>query len=255
MKLINKTPNPSGSYGNIQNCSLSRVPENMVLWPDELDTKLFFEYKGFIKPELGEVDVVVGQKTVFVETAVEEEGSEPVLTPVLQDVVEKWPCVMSYEGNQEAFDAWEAEHPTVVVDPVDEARSAKEKEMSDACNAAIVAGMDVETSVGTEHFSLQETDQINLNAALTAVQNGATGYPYHADGTLCRLFSAEEILAIAEAGTNHKLYHTTLCNHLLTWARRAETVEEIESITYSAENLPEDLAANMASIFAATASI
>lgn len=105
--------------------------------------------------------------------------------------------------------------------------------------------MDVETSQGLEHFSLQETDQINLTTATNAVQQGLTEYPYHADGQLCRMFTAEEILSIANAATKHKLYHTTLCNHLLTWVRRAETKEELDGIIYSEEVLPEDLAANM----------
>lgn len=83
-------------------------------------------------------------------------------------------------------------------------RASKETDISDACNAAIVAGMDVETSQGTEHFALQETDQINLTTALSAVQAGAAGYPYHADGQLCRMFMAEEIQAIAQASVRHQ---------------------------------------------------
>lgn len=137
--------------------------------------------------------------------------------------------------------------------PLDEIRADKLAELSDSCNAAITAGMDVETTKGAEHFSLQETDQINLTTALSAVQSGAAGYPYHADGQLCRLFTAEEIQAIAAASVRHKLYHTTLCNHLLTWARRAETKEELSGITYSADGLPDDLAANMAAVLAAAA--
>ena len=137
--------------------------------------------------------------------------------------------------------------------PLDEIRADKLAELSASCNAAITAGMDAETTKGTEHFSLQETDQINLTTALSAVQSGAAGYPYHADGQLCRLFTAAEIQAIAAASVKHKLYHTTLCNHLLTWARRAETKEELSGITYSAIGLPDDLAANMAAVLAAAA--
>ena len=137
--------------------------------------------------------------------------------------------------------------------PLDEIRADKLAELSTSCNAAITAGMDVETTQGTEHFSLQETDQINLTTALSAVQSGAAGYPYHADGQLCRLFTAAEIQAIAAASVKHKLYHTTLCNHLLTWARRAETKEELSGITYAADGMPEDLAANMAAVLAASA--
>lgn len=137
--------------------------------------------------------------------------------------------------------------------PLDEIRTEKLAELSAACNDAITAGMDVETTQGTEHFSLQETDQINLTTALSAVQSGSAGYPYHADGQLCRLFTAAEIQDIAAASVKHKLYHTTLCNHLLTWARRAVTAEELSGITYSAIGLPEDLAANMAAVLAASA--
>lgn len=122
-------------------------------------------------------------------------------------------------------------------------RAAKTAAMSAACNAAITAGMDVTTTQGTEHFSLQETDQINLTAAVTAVQQGAAGYPYHADGELCRMFTAAEIGAVGQASIAHKLYHTTYCNHLFAWIRRA-TAEELAGITYGAE-LPADLAASM----------
>lgn len=141
----------------------------------------------------------------------------------------------------EEIAAWEAEHPDPV--PLEDKRAAKTAAMSAACNAAITAGMDVTTTQGTEHFSLQETDQINLTAAVTAVQQGAASYPYHADGELCRMFTAAEIGAVGEASIAHKLYHTTYCNHLFAWIRRA-TASELAEITYGAE-LPEDLAASM----------
>lgn len=159
--------------------------------------------------------------------------------------------VTSCVWDEEAYQAWLAEQP----DPIEALRTAKEAELSAACNAAIVAGMDVETSQGTEHFSLQETDQINLTTAYNAVLSGATHYPYHADGALCRMFTAEEIKAISDASIQHKMYHTTLCNHLLTWARRAETEDELNRITYTAEGLPDDLAANMAQVLAAAQNV
>ena len=141
----------------------------------------------------------------------------------------------------------DAPEPTTVPD-LDTLRAAKLAELSDACNAAIVAGCDVTLTDGTvEHFALEETDQINLNAAYTACQQGAAKYPYHADGQLCRLYSAADIIAIGDAATAHKLYHTTYCNHLLTWARRAETADELPGIVYGAE-LPGDLAANMSRV-------
>ena len=68
------------------------------------------------------------------------------------------------------------------------------------------------------------------------------------------MFTADEIRAIAQAAISHVTYQTTLCNHLLTWARRAETQEELAGISYTAEKLPDDLAANMTQVLAAAAS-
>lgn len=124
--------------------------------------------------------------------------------------------------------------------------------LSTACNQAITNGMDVETTEGTEHFSLEETDQINLTIAVSAIEQGAKGYPYHTDKKLCRMFTAGEIKSIAESATAHKLYHTTLCNHLLTLTRRATTTAELDKITYSADCLPLDLAQNMQKVLAAS---
>lgn len=134
-------------------------------------------------------------------------------------------------------------------------KTQKEKEISNSCNLAIINGIDVETSEGEEHFSLEETDQINLTTAYNAVLQGTTQYPYHADGKMCRMFTAEEITAISLASISHKLYHTTLCNHLLTWIRRTETKEELDKITYSTDNMPDDLLQNMIQVLAASQSI
>lgn len=144
----------------------------------------------------------------------------------------------------EELAAWEAEHPDPV--PLEDKRVAKHAEISAASEAAIYAGMDVETTQGTEHFSLTEKDQINLTTAKNEIDKGASVYLYHTDDTLCRIFTAEEINAIAQAGIAHKIYHTTYCNHLFEWIRRADAAE-LAGITYGAE-LPDDLAAHMQEI-------
>ena len=45
--------------------------------------------------------------------------------------------------------------------PFDEIQTEKLSNLSEICNQTIVAGMDVETTEGIEHFSLEETDQLN----------------------------------------------------------------------------------------------
>ncbi|WP_346704926.1 hypothetical protein [uncultured Agathobaculum sp.] len=148
--------------------------------------------------------------------------------------------VTSVEKNEAA---WNAAQPPV---DLDELRAAKHAEISAASEAAIYAGMDVETTQGTEHFSLTEKDQINLTTAKNEIDKGAAFYPYHTDDTLCRIFTEEEINAIAQASIAHKIYHTTYCNHLFEWIRRADAAE-LAGITYGAE-LPDDLAAHMQEI-------
>ena len=155
----------------------------------------------------------------------------------------------------EEINNWESLHPDPNTKTLEEKKREKEYEISYSCNAAIINGVNVETENGTEHFSLQETDQINLTTAYNAVQSGLSSYPYHADGKLCRMFTAAEISTISKASIAHKLYHTTLCNHLLTWIRRIDTVEELQSVVYSPDVLPSDLADNMTSILEQSSSI
>ena len=142
-----------------------------------------------------------------------------------------------------------ADYPELMT--FEERRTARLQELSLACAAAITAGCDVALSAASGHISLTAEDQINLSTATAAVEQGAAGYPYHLDGQLCAIFPAADILACARAATAHKLYHTTYYNHLAAWTRRCETPEELAAITYGAA-LPEELAANMASILAAS---
>ena len=127
-------------------------------------------------------------------------------------------------------------------------RTAKLAELDAAAQTAIIAGCDVTLTDGTTgHISLTAEDQINLTTAQAAVQSGATGYPYHLDGELCKIYPAADILAMGKAAVSHILYQTTLCNHLLTWVRRVTTTDALAGITYGAP-LPDDLKANMEAI-------
>ena len=148
------------------------------------------------------------------------------------------------DKHNQLVDIMPTERPEEALEAV---QSAKLAELSAACSQAIIAGCDVELSAASGHISLTAEDQINLTAALNAVEQGAAGYPYHLDGQLCAVFSAADIRQLAQAAASHKLYHTTYYNHLAAWVRRSETTEEVQAITYGTE-LPEDLAANMANI-------
>ena len=157
-----------------------------------------------------------------------------------------------YDPETQTFSA--PVEPEPPVESLGDVKKKKRDEVDLACMNAIIDGVDVELPTGVEHFSLEETDQINLTAALTMVEQGAPSYPYHADGNLCRLYTADEIKAISAAAMSHKLYHTTYCNHLFNWINRAESIEEVKSIYYGA-TLPDDLLANMTEIMTSAQTI
>ena len=108
------------------------------------------------------------------------------------------------------------------------------------CTNTIYNGIDVETSVGTEHFSLTEVDQININVLYAQCLAGVASVPYHADGTICREFSAAEMITLGKKALEYVIYCTTLCNHMRAWINRSETVEEVITIHFGSQ-LPADL--------------
>ena len=216
MKLVYTNPNPSGAYPPIQEGNFLSVPEGMAVWPEEMSADVFYAYSGFVR-----------------------------LTVTEQDGV---PTVSECAPNLEAWEVWRASQGPAP-DPLETAKTAKLAELSAACNTAITSGCDVELSGGAGHISLTAEDQINLSTAMSAVEQGAAGYPYHLDGQLCAVYPAADILTMGQVATAHKLFHTTYYNHLAAWVRRCTDAEAVQAITYGTE-LPADLAANMAAVLA-----
>lgn len=122
----------------------------------------------------------------------------------------------------------------------------KQTEIRNLCHRTIVDGFDL----NGQHFSLEETDQLNLTTALNAIKEGATSFPYHSDGEICRLYTAEEINTISQAATYHKLYHTTLCNHLLQQLNNVTEYYQLIAIDYSPEALSTTLRQSFNNIIA-----
>ena len=112
--------------------------------------------------------------------------------------------------------------------------------MSDACNQAIVSGVDVTLSDGgTYHFSLGIEDQINMMNLQSMVLSGAESVPYHADGAGCRYYSADDFNKIAEAAIAWKLYHESYFNSLREYVRSLTTNEDLGNVEYGME-IPEE---------------
>ena len=113
-------------------------------------------------------------------------------------------------------------------------------DMSEACNQAIVSGVDVTLSDGgTYHFSLGIEDQINMMNLQSMVLSGAESVPYHADGEGCRYYGADDFNKIAEAATAWKLYHESYFNSLRDYIRSLTTNEDLGDVEYGME-IPEE---------------
>lgn len=112
-------------------------------------------------------------------------------------------------------------------------RNAKIAQMDKICNQTIEQGFDLVLDDNIEHhFSLTTQDQLNLITLSTQLASGETSIPYHADGELCRFFSANEVQDLIEVATLHKTYHITYFNALRAYIDSLDTIEAISAATY-----------------------
>lgn len=116
--------------------------------------------------------------------------------------------------------------------------SAKLSEISNACNAVIVNGVDIKFGEETVHFNLSIEDQSNINNLFRVVELGGTEFPYQADGGVCRIYTAAEIAAIYIAAQTLITTQTTYHNELKQYVQTLTDVEEVSAIQYGM-TLPE----------------
>ena len=96
MKYILKEANPSGGYSSIMESSPFLIPDDIAIWPDDLDTQNFYDHKGFVILSIKEKPI-----SEAYDIAIEDDSEE----------IPKVSVVESYSVNQEAYDAYIAEHP------------------------------------------------------------------------------------------------------------------------------------------------
>ncbi len=116
--------------------------------------------------------------------------------------------------------------------------SAKLSEISNACNAVIVNGVDIKFGEENVHFNLSIEDQSNINNLFCVVELGGTEFPYQADGGVCRIYTAAEIAAIYIAAQTLITTQTTYHNELKQYVQTLTSAEEVSAIQYGM-TLPE----------------
>lgn len=116
--------------------------------------------------------------------------------------------------------------------------AAKLAEISNMCNAIIVAGVDIELGEESVHFNLSIEDQSNINNLFRVVELGGSEFPYQSDGGVCRVYSANEIVQIYIAAQTLITTQTTYHNELKQYVQSLDNAEAISSVEYGM-TLPE----------------
>lgn len=116
----------------------------------------------------------------------------------------------------------------------------KLSELSQACEQTITEGIDVETTIGSEHFSLEYTDQLEINNKYNQIKEGAESVLYHSDGNTYRVFDAYEMKLISDSADKHIQYHRTYFNILKSYVTSLTSVDAVNDIIYGSK-LPSEL--------------
>ena len=147
----------------------------------------------------------------------------------------------NYEANL-SFAKEEAYNGEVSVEnifkTVEEAKPAKIAEIKQVCESYIYAGTDVTYSDGTtEHFTYTLADQSNISEMFTAIMAGATEFPYHADGEICKVYSKAQIVAIYGTLSLFKANITTYHNSLKAQVNAMTDADEINAVKFGETEL------------------
>ena len=216
MFIIRIEASPNGSRPPMQSWNSATAPEGFALVTD-IQKDVFYSTTP----------------AGFVSIAVKEENGAKVVDTI--------------EVNQEALNAFKATLP----DPTDSTKAEKIAEIKKDCEDYIYAGTDVTYSDGvTEHFTYNLADQSNISEMFTAVMAGATEYPYHADGEICKIYIKEQIVAIYGTLSLFKTEATTYHNSLKAQINAMTDADAISAIKFKETELTGEYLTNYTAMMA-----
>lgn len=119
---------------------------------------------------------------------------------------------------------------------LDQLKEQKISQMSQACKDKITQGFDMILSDGARHhFSLQLTDQLKITKLNDRAVAGMDFLPYHADGEPCKIYTAEEIIALNRNMEYIIEYETTYFNSLKLYISNMTDKNDIINLKYGDE--------------------
>ena len=133
----------------------------------------------------------------------------------------------------------------------DSIKAEKIDEIKKACEDYIYAGTDVTLSDDTtEHFTYTLADQSNISEMFTAIMAGATEYPYHADGEICKIYTKEQIVTIYGTLSLFKTEATTYHNSLKAQINAMTDADAISAIKFKETELTGEYLTNYTAMMA-----
>lgn len=121
---------------------------------------------------------------------------------------------------------------------IEDAKTAKLAEIKKDCEAYINAGSDVTYADGSvEHFTYTLADQSNISEMFTAIVAGATEFPYHADGKICKIYSKEQIVIVYMSLSMFKAEATTRHNSLKAQINAMTDIEAVKAVSFDKTEL------------------
>lgn len=135
--------------------------------------------------------------------------------------------ILSYKYIDDEF--IKNEEVDVLQENIEKVRTIKIDMMSSICHNNIEQGITINNS----HYSLTSNDQIEMIKLESMIKmNSEAPVFYHADGEKCRLYSADEFLAISTAALGWITYNRTYFNLLKSEINEMTNVHEIIKINY-----------------------
>ena len=136
-------------------------------------------------------------------------------------------------------------------DSIEATKSAKLAEISKSCEDYIYAGTDVTLPDNTtKHFTYTLADQSNISEMFTAIMAGATEYPYHADGEICKIYTKEQIIAIYGTLSLFKTEATTYHNSLKAQINAMTDADAISATKFKETKLTGEYLTNYTAMMA-----
>lgn len=122
--------------------------------------------------------------------------------------------------------------PEPYVPTLEEVKEEKKQEIRLMYQSVTANGIDVNLSIGRQHFPLGSEDITFLMGKKIELESGAAEVSYQDSNNRCMFLSSADMQAIITAALTFVNVQTTYRNNLCEWVDLCKTKEEVESISY-----------------------